>query len=388
MKKLFGVLIIAAILLSSLMLPVYADNIENKDDSRLDLGEIFGYAYKITFIDGQNVSENEYYENEEIKYPELTPSREYDIMWSLSEDEYIAPPTTMSKENVTVYSFKTDVIGFENYPFKNNVTSDIAYNGNKSFKYTNDGSSANTIALGKTDNNVAYKISFKYYVSNELKGNYYVTPSTADINFTEDSVIKLPASKFNIASSVKTGVWMDGEIYFTANPSTIEGRNNIYLEIVSETVNSDESIYFDNVSIKTMATADFILPEGFATTSTNGTLSNNTFTAYFGIGEKITAPVVLTADGTPVVWIDEDDIVTTEFKENGIYRVKMDAKGDLNVDGAVTTIDLALMKLYLVEQIDVTEINAKNGDINSDGNVDLIDMAYLKLYLANLIEIN
>ncbi len=391
MKKLFGVLLATVILLSSLLLPVYAENIEDTDDSRIDIGEIFGYTYKINFIDGENVTEEYFYENDTIIYPTLTASREYDNIWSLSEEEYIAPPVTMPKEEITVYSFKKPVISFENYPlidFSDNsvvmISSDFALTGEKSFKYQNahtSNSPKNSMALGKVTHGTAYKINFKYYVNNTLTTNYSITPLTSDFDSIENYDEYSP-SKFTVTPETKTGSWLDGTIYFTA----LDNYDNLYLNITSEEFNLGDIIYFDDISIEEMITADFILPDGFEVNSTNGTLSGNTFTAYHQKNTSITAPEVLTSDGTPVVWIDEDGLVVTEFKANGIYRVKLDAKGDLNVDGAVTTLDLALMKLYLVEKIDLSQINAANGDIDSNGEVDLIDMAYLKLHLAGIIE--
>ncbi len=391
MKKLFGVLLATVILLSSLLLPVYAENTEDKDDSRIDISEIFGYTYKITFNDGQNIIEQEYYENETITPPPLTASREYDICWSQSLTEYIPPYKTMPNKNVTVYSFKSPVISFENYPkidFANDsavmVSSDYACTGEKSFKYQNahtSNSLENSMALGKAESGTAYKISFKYYVNNTLTTNYSITPLTSAFDSIENYDEYSP-SKFTVTPETKTGSWLDGTIYFTA----LDNYDNLYLNITSEEFNLGDIIYFDDISIEEMITADFILPEGFNVNSTNGTLSGNTFTAYYKKNTSITAPEVLTSDGTPVVWIDEDELVVTEFEANGIYRVKLDAKGDLNVDGAVTSIDLAFMKLYLVEIRNSSEINVSNGDINSDDEIDLIDMAYLKLYLAEIIE--
>ena len=69
MKKIFGVLLATAILISSLILPVYAETIEDKDDSRLDIGEILGYSYTVFFNDGESITEKEYFEDESIEYP-------------------------------------------------------------------------------------------------------------------------------------------------------------------------------------------------------------------------------------------------------------------------------------------------------------------------------
>ncbi len=401
MKKLVGVLLATVILLSSLLLPVYAEE-ANLDDSRINVGDILGYTYKLTFVDGENVTEKYYFENDEIIYSKPIASREYDSAWSLSEDEYIAPHLSMPKENVTVYAFQNPVIGFENYPSIPyadesgvvKVSSEFAFSGNNSFKYQNTHSSnsrEHSMALGKAANCAAYKISFKYYVSQKLNTEHILTPYTGNSNLLEDGtdengkLVTYENSIFKISTDTVTNTWLDGEIYFTASQFTFGDFDNIYLLFSSETVNTGDSIYFDNVTIEEMVTADFILPVGFTTNNKNGTFSKNTFTAYFSKNATMTAPEVLTSDGTPVIWIDEDGLVVNEFKVDGIYRIKLDAKGDLNVDGAVTALDLALLKLYLVEKVDLSAINATNGDIDSNGLVNAVDLAYVKLYLAGII---
>ena len=341
MKKLFGVLLATVILLSSLLLEVYAENIEYIDDSRIDIGEILGYTYKITFIDGESITEKEYYENETIIPPVLTASREYDIRWSQSETEYIAPHVTMPKEEITVYSFKSPVISFENYPsidFVNNsvvkVSSDYAFTGEKSFKYDNVhslNSLENSMALGKAVSGTSYKISFKYYVCENLRTAHYIVPYTGNLNLLDEGNnetgkrIEYTASQFNISSLTETGKWIDGQIYFTADKLAVGDFDNIYLQLCSNEVSLGDSIYFDDFSIEEMITADFILPDGFSVNSTNGTLSDRTFTAYYNKNTTITAPEVLTSDGVPVLWVDENGLGVTEFNANGIYIVKLDA---------------------------------------------------------------
>ncbi len=402
MKKLFGVLLAIVILLSSLFLPVYAENIEDKkDDSRIDIENIFGNSYKITFNDGGKITERDYLESETIFYPNLTATREYDIRWSKSANEYIAPYTEMPKEDVTVYSFKNPVISFENYPLELTdnstaieISTDFALEGNKSFKYSNvdsDNSLENTIALGKVTSGNAYRISFKYFISQELKTDHNIVLYTGGLDIKEEGNgqtgkrIQYPSSPFNISSSTQTGNWIDGEIYFTADSLAIGEFNNIYLQLCSTDVNLGDSIYFDVIYVEEMVTADFILPDGFNVTSTNGILSNNTFTAYYSKNDVITPPNVFKTENTNVVWVDEDKLVTEEFKANGIYNVKLDGKGDLNEDGAVSSHDLAIMKSYIAEKNDIY-INQNNGDIISNGRIDLVDMAYLKLHLAGIIE--
>lgn len=449
MKKLFGVLLATIILLTSATLPVYAVMEEDNDDSRIDIGEIFGYAYTVTFNDGTNITEIDFYENENIVYPALTANRDYDNVWSLSADEYIAPPKTMPKEDITIYSYKSPIIGFENYASADyantsmavGVSDEYAFSGEKSLKYSNSHYSVvltkptdwdvsfnnyytknnegyvknafdtapefvsgkfynhreyareHSAVLGSVSQNTAYKIKFKYYVSEPLKTQHYFIPFTGYYNMwaagNEESgkYVEYRNSQFNIPADTKTGEWLDGEVYFTASQYTFGEYTKLYLMMASKTLDLGDVIYFDDFSVEEVITADFIIPAGFTVNSKNGTLIGNTFTAYYDKDAVLTAPEVLTSDGTPVIWVDEDKLVVTEFKANGIYSIKLDAKGDLNGDGAVSILDLAVMKLYLVESIELDSFNTANADINGNGTVDIADMAYLKLYLAGLVEI-
>ncbi len=55
--------------------------------------------------------------------------------------------------------------------------------------------------------------------------------------------------------------------------------------------------------------------------------------------------------------------------------------GDLNGDGEVTTVDLAVLKLYLAR---LSEVDETAGDMNGDGEVTTVDLAVLKLKLAGI----
>ncbi len=53
--------------------------------------------------------------------------------------------------------------------------------------------------------------------------------------------------------------------------------------------------------------------------------------------------------------------------------------GDVNDDGAVDSIDFALLKMHLLNG--TVEINTRNADLNQDGTIDSIDFARLKMFL-------
>jgi hypothetical protein len=58
--------------------------------------------------------------------------------------------------------------------------------------------------------------------------------------------------------------------------------------------------------------------------------------------------------------------------------------GDLNEDGAVDALDLALLKKYLLTGAAV-KINLSAADVNASGTIDAIDLALLKSYLLGKI---
>lgn len=404
MKKLLSILLATAILLFSGLLPVAAENIVDKDDSRLDIGEIFGYYYTVTFIDGEREITAEFERNTEIDYPAPTAVRGGDRVWSLSESEYSPVPTLMPEEDVTVYAYTLPYVGFENYPEITNiadsaakVSDDYYYSGEKSLKLNFQSSAENgerehSIALGNVTTGNAYKISFKYYISSALNADYYIDPYTgfSDIlsegNETDGMRVDYTNSRFTVTKDSATGQWLDGTVYFTADEKAIGDYNYVYLWLKASEYNSSDAIYFDNITTEEMVTADFTLISNVTVSSTNGVLNSNVFTAYYETDAEITPPVVTTADGTSVTWIDAEGNTVTSFVAGGVYYIKTDSKGDLNIDGAVSTLDLALIKLYLVESIDASEINVANADINANDKVDIVDMAYLKLYLAGIIE--
>ncbi|MBR2044056.1 MAG: dockerin type I repeat-containing protein [Clostridia bacterium] len=390
MKKLLSILLTIA-LLFSLCLTVSADTTDGKDDNRFDMGEIFGYYYEVTFVDGENRTEQEFERNTAITYPAITPVRGADKVWSAAADKYEAVPTTMPENDITVYAYSIPTVGFENYD-KNvcgdsngviDISSDYVNDGEKALKFSNVGANDDrlySIALGQSTAATAYKISFKYYLPEALGANYYIDPFTADdsLNAAND----FTDSRFTISQNSETGVWHSGNIYFTATDS-----NYVYLWLKSSAYGNGDVIYFDSFVTEEMVTASFVLNNSVVCNSKNGVLRDNVFTAYYGLNDAITAPDVKTVnDSKDVLWVDSQGNTVTEFESGATYYIKADAKGDLNVDGAVTTTDLALIKLYIVEKIDASSVSVTNADINLNGKADVIDMAYLKLYLAGIVE--
>ena len=58
-------------------------------------------------------------------------------------------------------------------------------------------------------------------------------------------------------------------------------------------------------------------------------------------------------------------------------------KGDVNLDGKVTSTDLVQLKQYLIGEMEFSEQAEKNADINGDGFVTSTDYLQLKNMLVS-----
>ncbi len=78
-------------------------------------------------------------------------------------------------------------------------------------------------------------------------------------------------------------------------------------------------------------------------------------------------------------------VITLDELPEDIYGLPSEVVlGDLNSDGAINSIDFALLKKYLLTD-ETTGINLSAADVNSDGAINTIDLALLKSYLLGNI---
>lgn len=396
----------------------------------------------VTFValDG-TTSEAKFEVGEEIKYPALAASRDADVMWSLSPDEYVAVPETVS-EAINVYAFASDVIGFENYykadyakySLNLTVTDEVVFDGDKAMKYHNVGyqyqsvepgdwatnwtnyyefdEEGNIVALGGEEAPVwaantymtkrdgdehslalwttpaekSYRVSFKYFVPAELGVTVTLSPYTNSDNIwhrVELGKVEYKDSTFVIGTDTVAGEWLDGEIYFTS-AAVNEGYDYLYIHVGSSENYTGDLVYFDDFTLTEVQYATFEIPEG-AKFEEGGILSGNIVTVYAEADEEIVPPLVVDAEDFIIeAWVDANGKPVSEFVNGGAYKVAPAfIYGDCDGDGDVNTTDLAQLKLILAKLAE----EVPGADCDADGEITTTDLAKIKLYLADLGEL-
>ncbi len=420
---------------------VYFDNFEYEE---------LEDAGTVEYVNGEEVKTVYYVKDQVIAYEELASDRQFDKVWSLDPDKYVPAPAVFS-ENITVYAIESKVISFENYYgdkvdyVKNSlnvsVSDEFAFTGDKSLKYENFGytymaaqpkdwetkwtnyfeinedgemvqlggeaapefkertyiehrdSQEHAIALWNAPAGKAYKVSFKYYVPNELGSKVTVTPYTNNTNLWSPATLNgVPYGAvwyrdniFTINTDTATGEWLDGEFYFVSNANN--KADLLYLNIKTEVSYTGEIVYFDDFALTEVQVASFVIGEDMNVELYDGIFKDGVITTYYEAGEEITAPLVIDAEGNPVdIWVDAEGNQVTSFVSGGVYTAYVAPAfiyGDCNDDGFVNANDLAVLKLYLVSLG-----NAGPGaDCNADGKVNASDLAVLKLYLVGLAQL-
>jgi hypothetical protein len=61
-------------------------------------------------------------------------------------------------------------------------------------------------------------------------------------------------------------------------------------------------------------------------------------------------------------------------------------KGDVNNDGDINSVDLVLVKKYLLTMIDESALDTNNADVNNDSEVNSVDLVFIKKYLLTMID--
>ena len=77
-------------------------------------------------------------------------------------------------------------------------------------------------------------------------------------------------------------------------------------------------------------------------------------------------------------------IKTGNTLEVGNDKYYLAVAGDINKDGNVNVIDLARLKLHLINMNKLSGIDLKAGDINGDRNINIVDLSRIKLIILNI----
>ncbi len=313
----------------------------------------------------------------EIKYPALAASRDADVRWSLSADEYVEVPATAT-EPINIYAFASDVIGFENYykadyakySLNLTVTDEVVFDGDKAMKYHNVGyqyqsaepadwaenwtkyyefdAEGNIVALGGEEAPVwaagtymtkrdgdehslalwttpagkSYRVSFKYYVPAQLGVDVTMSLYNNTYNLwnpVTNGKVSYPDSKFVIGADTETGKWLDGKIIFTATAAA--GCDLLYARVLSSSSYTDDVVYFDNFVCEEV---DYVGTVKYVNGATEKT-------ALYESGDQIAYDALTAVRGADVVWsLDPDKYVPAPktFEEDvTVYAIASDVIG-------------------------------------------------------------
>lgn len=79
--------------------------------------------------------------------------------------------------------------------------------------------------------------------------------------------------------------------------------------------------------------------------------------------------------------VEEPPVEEPPVEEPPVEEAPPIIKGDADLNGIVDAIDLAAIRLYLLEKLALNDTAIQSADINNDGIVDAIDLAGVRLYL-------
>ncbi|HPT91710.1 MAG TPA: dockerin type I repeat-containing protein, partial [Acetivibrio sp.] len=75
------------------------------------------------------------------------------------------------------------------------------------------------------------------------------------------------------------------------------------------------------------------------------------------------------------------------FKNIALTKVVTEVKkGDIFLDGDINSLDLSILKRYLLRKTQFNYDDLLRADVNSDGEVNSTDCTYLKRYILRFID--
>jgi hypothetical protein len=122
----------------------------------------------------------------------------------------------------------------------------------------------------------------------------------------------------------------------------------------------------EDVSIDLGDTASGSTSESVTTTTAGSEEPGDTETTTTANGGESTEPDVTTGEQTP-------------GESTGV-------KGDANNDGDVNSVDVLLVKKYVLTMVDSDALNTTNADVNGDGSVQANDLLLIKKFVLQMID--
>ena len=217
------------------------------------------------------------------------------------------------------------------------------------------GSTSDQILLRENDViTLGHFTSWSFYSDPEMGFNY-LTPDEANKVYGSTTVTqgdKLTLNAYRAGADM-TGNYTTGHFKLTSEPTVYYAEYDSVTSDVTKwtklgTVSADGTIVFDTTSLKP------------------GTYVVALAGQY---GKDYTDDIVSTPGGI---------LVVVEEKET--------TPGDVNGDGKISVVDVAMVQMYLKGKTTLTEEQLASADVNGDGKVTSMDVTLMNMYIRNKLD--
>lgn len=240
---------------------------------------------------------------------------------------------------------------------------------------------------------LTYEVEFDFYAQGEVnheKGlNVYLAVGDNPGNdisesYTINTSYQKLITKYNVGHQFDMTNWQRNQKARITVPVDADLSNGSYLMLMTEYGDPAADLYFDNVKVRILTSADVI----YQYKDEEGTLhqSKEHFEDGYASDKEIR-----NSDGERIYWYDENGKrilfedgyydVGTQYKTITLYGYWV-VTGDTNNDGIVSAEDFETLVGYLVGKTDIHDLKA--ADLNYDGFVDVRDIVRYKKEYGHL----
>lgn len=197
------------------------------------------------------------------------------------------------------------------------------------------------------------------------KSNIKLSYNTSEIKYTQEQILKVLNSNSDIPYSK-----MSLNQYSSLDKKEITSIPYMY---ANYKLNDDGNMEVDNENrIYTMNKGDEFSVRIKNENVTIATVLFNAFTLGIG-GTENNVRVYINYGGT----IKEEEYKNLENNNNKVFML-----GDVNGDGTVNDLDVALLEKYLSKEVNLSSDQLKSADVNQDGIIDIKDLKSLKQMIS------